>query len=430
MLKNIKASFFTRFMFEHVKENLKLKLIKYNKDIQKTIGISLVNYMRFSERYIIYETKNKGIEYDSYDNHLILEGEYLNGERNGKGKEFKKNNYYLIFEGEYRNGKRDGKGKEYDEDGSIRFEGEYLKGKRWNGKFYKFHYEDGKKLEYEMEYINGKIWKGKALDEQKNIIQEFKDGNSYLCEYDIYYGKIIFEGYYSNGERNGQGKEYDKNEYLIFEGEYINGERNGKGKEYDFNGNVIFEGEYKNGKRWNGKGYANSDKVSYEIKNGKGLIKEYNSHGSIIFEGEYLNGETKGLMKYYEYKIDDNNIPKEILIFEGESLNGKKNGKGKLYNENGIIIFEGKYLNDHKLKGKTFINGRLEFDGEYLFDKKWDGKGYDDKGNIIYELINGKGKVLEYGYLERLSFEGEYLNGERYGKGKEYDKDGKLIFEV
>ena len=44
---------------------------------------------------------------------------------------------------------------------------------------------------------------------------------------------------------------YDK---LIFEGEYLNGERNGKGKEYNtiFN-EYEFEGEYLKGKRWNGK---------------------------------------------------------------------------------------------------------------------------------------------------------------------------------
>ena len=57
------------------------------------------------------------------------------------------------------------------------------------------------------------------------------------------------------------------------------------------------------------------------------------------------------------------------------------------------------------------------------------GKGYDENGNIIYELINGNGKVKEYDiYDGKLIFEGEYLNGKRNGKGKEYD-DGKLIFE-
>ena len=38
----------------------------------------------------------------------------------------------------------------------------------------------------------------------------------------------------------------------------------------------------------------------------------------------------------------------------------------------------------------------IEFEGEYLYDKKWNGKGYDENGNIIYQLINGNGKVKEY----------------------------------
>ena len=29
----------------------------------------------------------------------------------------------------------------------------------------------------------------------------------------------------------------------------------------------------------------------------------------------------------------------------------------------------------------------------------------------------------------RLKYEGEYLNGKRNGKGKEYDEEGNLIFE-
>ena len=40
-------------------------------------------------------------------------------------------------------------------------------------------------------------------------------------------------------------KEY--NGKLMFEGEYLNGKRNGKGKEYDFNGKLKFEGEFLNG---------------------------------------------------------------------------------------------------------------------------------------------------------------------------------------
>ena len=97
----------------------------------------------------------------------------------------------------------------------------------------------------------------------------------------------------------------------------------------------------------------------------------------------------------------------------------------------------------------------LEYEGEYLYGIKWNGKGYDLKGNIIYELKNGCGNIKEYNeenflvyegefldgrrhgkgkeYLGRwfnyVVFEGGYLNGERNGKGKEFDIDGKIIYE-
>ena len=36
----------------------------------------------------------------------------------------------LKFEGEYLNGKKNGKGKEYDYNGNLKFKGKYLNGKR------------------------------------------------------------------------------------------------------------------------------------------------------------------------------------------------------------------------------------------------------------------------------------------------------------
>ena len=52
----------------------------------------------------------------------------------------------------------------------------------------------------------------------------------------------------------------------------------------------------------------------------------------------------KKIEKGKEYEADG------ILKFEGEYLNGKRNGKGKEY-ENGILKFEGKYVLG-KLNGK------------------------------------------------------------------------------
>ena len=54
--------------------------------------------------------------------------------------------------------------------------------------------------------------------------------------------ELEFEREYLNGERNGNGKEYNYGK-LEFEGEYLNGERNGKGIEYKY-GKLEYEGEF------------------------------------------------------------------------------------------------------------------------------------------------------------------------------------------
>ena len=48
----------------------------------------------------------------------------------------------LKFEGEYLDGKRNGKGKEYFNNGILNYEGEYLDGK-WNG-YEKEYFDNGK----------------------------------------------------------------------------------------------------------------------------------------------------------------------------------------------------------------------------------------------------------------------------------------------
>ena len=222
MLKNIISIYFNRLLFSHLQEKLKLKILKYNKSLQKAINISLPNYKLFTKKFILYETKEraKGKEYNLTGT-LLYEGEYLNGERNGKGKE------YSLQE--------------------LKFEGEYFKGKRWTG--IKMQYFMDGKIRAEYEYSNGKI---------TNIKQ-----------YEIF-GEI-------NELKEGKGimKEYTYDGVFIFEGEYLNGKRNGKGKEYVNEDKLVFEGEYLDGKKWNGKQYDIESNDIYEIKDGNGFIKEY-----------------------------------------------------------------------------------------------------------------------------------------------------------
>ena len=183
--------------------------------------------------------------------------------------------------------------------------------------------------------------------------------------------------------------------------------------------NEIFDGEYMNGQIW------------------KGKLKKFYENGNIKSEGEYSNGKLNG--KYKEYYENG------TLSIEAEYLLGNKNGKYKEYYEDGKLSLEIDYLGDLQTgNGKDFYeNGKIEFEGEYFASEK-NGKGklYNKKGEIIFDGIffldkqwDGKGK--EYFEEENdeepdnsiLKYEGEYKNGKRHGKGKEYNKKGQLIFE-
>jgi len=97
---------------------------------------------------------------------------------------------------------------------------------------------------FEGYYLNNKKWNGKGYDINRNIIYELINGNSIVKEYNEVGLRIIYEGEYKNGKRNGKGKEYYYNDKIKYEGEYLNGKRHGKGKQYYYKGNLEFEGEY------------------------------------------------------------------------------------------------------------------------------------------------------------------------------------------
>ena len=131
------------------------------------------------------------------------------------------------------------------------------------------------------------------------------------------------------------------------------------------------EGKYLNNKIFDGKYYNSKGILEYELKKGNGYVKEYYDNDKLKYEGEYING---------------------YLI-----------GKGKNYYE----------------------NGNLKTEGDYILKNKMNMKGYKENGDIDFEVINGKGYMKNY-YDDKLLFEGEILNGERNGKGKEYDNEGNI----
>ena len=141
MWRKIKSIFILKKIFNYVDSHIKYRTIKYNKNFQAKFGLTLIDFKRFSGRYIIKEY-DKIKEYNSYNNKLIFEGHYFNGKRNGKGKE-------------------------YNEKGELMFEGEYLNGKKWKGTE-KIYDKDTGNFIFQCEYLNGIIdgeakWRSKRI---------------------------------------------------------------------------------------------------------------------------------------------------------------------------------------------------------------------------------------------------------------------------
>jgi len=177
--------------------------------------------------------------------------------------------------------------------------------------------------------------------------------------------------------------------------------------------------------------FYNNGKISFEgilIKGEKnGFGKEYDENGYLIFDGEYKddlkwNGKRK---EYLDAKlIFEAEIQKGIIIYS------------KLYDKNNILEFKNGngYTREYGLIQVTYLLEYLEFEGEFIDGiKNGKGKEYSYFGDLKYEgeYFNGKrhGKGKEYNNFGDLKYEGEYFNGERHGKGKEYNNFGTLIFE-
>ena len=281
MLKKLKSIFFLKKIFSYISENVLLNLVAYNKDLQKKLDKSLINYKLMSGKYIIHETNNKAKIYSAYNDELIIECEYLNGKKNGKCKEYDYNGT-LRFEIEYLNGEKNGKYKKYDEEGNLIVKAEYLNGKS-NGR-YKEYYRNGK-LRMENEYVNGKFMNVLYYDKYSGIINELHDGNGFIKEKNQE-GQISFKVEYANGIIRKITGYYD-NGKLKVEEYYNEGNKINKIKEYYKNGQLKSDIEFFNELKWNIKVYDQNNNIINNLKEGKGYIKEYNHKGDVIFVGEY-----------------------------------------------------------------------------------------------------------------------------------------------
>ena len=175
-----------------------------------------------------------------------------------------------------------------------------------------------------------------------------------------------------------------------------------------------------------------TDNESNKEKNIKGLIK------SNIKEEKDKNLNNKMLFA----NIKSNKILKKVFSNLEEKIKLKAIKYNK-YLQKKIDInlihykfLSGKYIiYEESRKGKEYIgcNDDLMYEGEFLYgERNGKGKEYDKYGRIEFEgeylngKRNGKGEEYEHG---KIKFKGEYLNGIRHGQGKEYDLFGNINFD-
>ena len=160
------------------------------------------------------------------------------------------------------------------------------------------------------------------------------------------------------------------------------------------------------------------------IKHNKNIQKKVNANinNYKLFKRKYVTYDKDGLAR--EYDLYDNE-----LRYKGEYLNGERNGKGKEYYGNCPMLFEGEFKHGKKWNGNGLINGKGYIKKQSFIKTYKIGQSNTFGQSNVFNQSNNFSINLPPPYIvENFIFEGEYVNGERNGKGKEYNF-GQLIFE-
>jgi len=357
--------------------------------------------------------KIKGTE--KYKNGLSYVGEFKNNMKHGNGKLYDKN-YRLISDCVWENGKQlDNKIIVYNENGSIKYEGEMINGKK-NGIGISYELLNNYDGEWRDDvFIKGKIFnKDNILIYDGGIMNYKKEGfgiEYYLNSLEKYNGEFKDDKY------DGKSKLYNEDGTIKYKGEFKNGEFNGQGKLYYENNKIKYDGIFDNDVCIKGTLYRNNEKSTIKYigqfnKSGKqhGTGQEYYENGSVHYIGNFNNNNFTGYgVRYYDTintngskiteargiflngKLDGENCKIYYLNgnikYEGEMTLDKYNGDGILYYENTKVMYDGHFVDGNKVGDGTsyYENGSIQFIGKWTNDNYDISQGdlFDDTGNEI-----------------------------------------------
>ncbi len=245
--------------------------------------------------------------------------------------------------------KYEGRGILYDEDGKIKYNGYFKKGK-YHG--------------YGRLYMKG------VLKYEGFFLEDYYSGKGIL-----YRGnKIEYNGYFKRGDYEGIGIE------SVYKGkrklEFYNGKpkNNSYGVLYNDKDNIVYEGIL-------------IDQKPEKARN----IAIYYDNGCIKYYGDFLN-----------YKYNGNGIlfydEKSLYYFKG-IFKDDNYITGILYDKNKSILYKGDFVNNLPKEGKNIliykVNGKLKYKGDIL-DGKYHGIGLlKDENDYEYEGILIMGYMKE-----------------------------------
>lgn len=291
-------------------------------------------------------------------------------------------------------------------------------------------------------------------------------------------GLVRMEGRYTNDEKDGYFKNYDKNGKLLETSKWVNGVQQENvaelarlevEKNYYPNGQVALVQTYKNGvpqgvrreydKEGNlvaGAFYDNGVMTGRGITLNNGVRnsawEEFYVDGSKRAEGSYTDGLKTGSWNYYHPngkleqtgKYNNKGTPEGLwtwyypsgsLLREENFLHGLPDGLFTEYYEDGSIVTEGEYMEGLEEGPWTYTYGDSREEGSYSYGRRngvW--KYFDTDGNLLFigEFIddNPHGKHIYYWDNGQVKDEINYVSGMKQGDWKKYNSDGTLLLII
>lgn len=263
------------------------------------------NLKKIQENYeenVISEIISEQLKFQA----IKSEGTWLNNVKQGKFKEYYFTNG-LKFCGEYIQGMREGLGKEFWSNGNQKYSGEFVRGQKTtteNSNNKAEIYNDHGDLIYCGQMLNGtkhgtgNYYYNTGIYNNYKYVGEFDydqlQGEGILYDFN---GVKVYAGGYTDGRWSGHGILYNNaTGKIMYDGKWLNGKRDGKGKYYWENGNLRYSGNWIDDKKIGvGSSFYENSQLKYKGMWNNGMYegegKFWDEDGELIHKGKFFKGK-------------------------------------------------------------------------------------------------------------------------------------------